>query len=661
MHDWSGRDVQGPTAPQIVISKHAASQLDSFNFSAQTASESPLMHPPTHPTITRQPSTQRQPPNLIIPESSEDRSTFSSVDTDVALRRESDTSEDTNNSEPVALLGKAPELDQLALTFDELVDRFLTPPETKNDIKFTAIFLAFYRMFAAPFQLLEGIMYRFNYMFESQLDREANHTFLVRCLLLLDRWIGAYPGDFAHEVTMMRLKRFLAHVMQDRTYVTAATQISVALEAVMNDDDTDWAYADAQFAWRGSLAAAPFANGEPFAALSLEATTSTTIASEPDSKLTFGVQSSFIPAIVVLPRPRRDTASSSQQSVPKSLIENAQRQAAHLNPNPVQPFTKNQWHNFMAISEDVIARELTRIDWIMFTSIKPRDLIRHVTISSSTRSRFPRLANVTRMISHFNHIALWISNIVLLRDKAKHRAQALEKCMRLARKLRELNNYNSLGAVVAGIQGSAVHRLRATRELVSPAVRKDFLRLEMLMGTQKGSFAYRLAWENSERERIPYLPLHRGDLAVVEAGRDTFAGGHRRPSAASNGLWPVPSPRTPMSALSHVSAQSAPSFAPKINWRKFEAMGDVIVGVQRAQQTPYTGLVANEEVRALVLDGMVVTDEDELYQWSQSREPSGSFSASDGGGSASAGGTTGGRSLKRSFDRWLMRSSVALS
>jgi hypothetical protein len=79
-----------------------------------------------------------------------------------------------------------------------------------------------------------------------------------------------------------------------------------------------------------------------------------------------------------------------------------------------------------------------------------------------------------------------------------------------------MNNYNALGAVLAGIRGSSVHRLAATKELMPPMITKDFLKLEILMGTQKSHFAYRLAWENSSAERIPYLPLHRRDLVSAE-------------------------------------------------------------------------------------------------------------------------------------------------
>lgn len=130
--------------------------------------------------------------------------------------------------------------------------------------------------------------------------------------------------------------------------------------------------------------------------------------------------------------------------------------------------TKIQWHQFMEITDEQVARELTRIDWIMYSSIRPRDLIRDVSLPAEQKEKCTSLEHVNRMVQHFNHIAYWVANMILLRDKPKHRAKTLEKFMGVAWKLRHLNNYNSLGAVVAGINGTAVHRLTQTRELIRP-------------------------------------------------------------------------------------------------------------------------------------------------------------------------------------------------
>lgn len=88
------------------------------------------------------------------------------------------------------------------------------------------------------------------------------------------------------------------------------------------------------------------------------------------------------------------------------------------------------------------------------------------------------------------------------------------------------------------------------------------------MGTQKSHFAYRLAWDNTFSERIPFLPLHRRDLVSAEEGNKTFVGDTKS----------------------------------RINWRKFEVMGEVVLGIQRSQKTPYPHLHRYEEAARLVLD-----------------------------------------------------------
>ena len=139
-----------------------------------------------------------------------------------------------------------------------------------------------------------------------------------------------------------------------------------------------------------------------------------------------------------------------------------------------------------------------------------------------------------------------------------------------------MNNYNAVGAMIAGINGIAIHRLAQTRELVPSPVQKDFMRLEILMSTRKSHFAYRLAWENTSSERIPFLPLHRRDLVSAEEGNATFAGpDHER-----------------------------------INWRKFEVMGDMIVSLKESQGLPYPRIRQNIDIQRLILESRFSQDED---------------------------------------------------
>lgn len=138
-----------------------------------------------------------------------------------------------------------------------------------------------------------------------------------------------------------------------------------------------------------------------------------------------------------------------------------------------------------------------------------------------------------------------------------------------------MNNYNALGAVIAGINGTAVHRLSLTRELVNPHTQKRFMRLELLMGTHMSHAKYRLAWDNTSSERVPFLPLHRRDLVSAEEGNRTFL-----------------------------------QDGDKINWNKFQVMGDVLMVVVKSQSTPYRDLCRNVTVEKLIVDAVSSMNDD---------------------------------------------------
>jgi hypothetical protein len=492
-------------------------------------------------------------------------------------------------------------------TFDQLVDRLLAQPLSKNDSKFVSIFLALYRKFATPGQLLEAILKRFDALKDDKNPRVIRIIAQLRYLTVLQQWVSYYPGDFAYPTTRRSIRKFVASLGSNREFSVAAKEMVHDMEAVAEDDDTDWACSDRQREkdqiptfhnvldddseeddFNKALSHLSVAGDRLSMAYSMRTTTTGT---SRNTHSTIG-----------------SNASSSQTLL--NQVERNEKLAKDLVPNPIKPLTKVQWHQLMNEPEDAIARELTRIDWIMFSSIRPRDLVRHVSMNAEEKKRCKSLENVNRMIDHFNHVAYLVTNYILLRDKPKHRALMLEKWMKIARSLRQLNNYNGLGAVLAGINGTSVHRLTNTRDLIPQQTAKDFMKLEILMGTQKSHFAYRLAWENSSGERIPYIPLHRRDLVSASEGNSTFVGDKKVPPV----FTPHPGVSVFQSAPGNRDSREAPPGGvqgkERINWKKFEIMGEVIIGVQKAQGTPYPTMQKNEEVRSLILDVKIAKDDD---------------------------------------------------
>ncbi|EED16774.1 Ras guanyl-nucleotide exchange factor RasGEF, putative [Talaromyces stipitatus ATCC 10500] len=501
------------------------------------------------------------------------------------LDMDEETDDAASRSRPASSENHAPEKQRIyettapsdpGVTFEELIERLIALPMSKQDAKFSAIFLCLYRKFAAPSTLLNALIARFETTEQSDLPQLTRASEQLRLLQVIAQWASEYPGDFAHPKTRQRLVDFVESIEDSHVYMFAAKEISLHLENRVEDDDLGWPFRDGEDGesseGTGSSHLSPSTSfmHSSFSENVINNISTLDLSDDPtnDPARDSGT-------ISTVSSTGRSVSTMTQASSAMLALENAQREAMSLELTARCVLTKIQWRQFMEIPDDDFARELTRIDWTMFTSFRPRDLVRHVSLSGSEKGSSKTLQNVNRMIQEFNHLACLVANMILLRDKAKHRAKAMEKFMNIALRLRRLNNYNSLGAVMAGINGTPVQRLAQTRELIPLSVQKDFLRLVILMSTQKSHFAYRLAWDNSFGERIPFLPLHRRDLVSAEEGNKTFVGENKD----------------------------------RINWKKFEIMGEVVLAIQRSQRTPYPYIQRNEEVQRLVLDAKMFDEE----------------------------------------------------
>jgi hypothetical protein len=495
-------------------------------------------------------------------------------------------------------------------TFDELIDRLLCQPSSKTDVKFVAIFLALYRNFAPPSRVLDAIIYRFDALDDATSPSMLKNVHQSRHVAILEQWASTYPGDFAHPRTLRHLRTFVHRLSEMPIFSAAAKMLTHDLEAVHENDDTHWAYCD-----RDREDYANVRRGS-------SSSTASTLIDDPSfftTELDYSATMKEVTAPDTLPPPANHILSS---------VEAAQRHSALLQPIPRYPITKIHWHALMDLPTEIIAQEITRIDWIMFSANRPRDLIRHISLAPHQKADCSRnLLHINRKIDHFNHVAIWVANFILLRDKAKHRARMMTKFIHVARRLREMNNYSSLGAILAALKSSPIHRLQASRDLVDPADGRVWLKLDVLMGPSRSYAAYRLAWQNSPAERIPYLPVHRRDLITAEQGNRTFLDDEpsplpSHPSSSSADSAPASASFMSSSAASFATAATtlttttASAPARRINWKKFEIMGETVVGLQAAHDAQYRslgGFKGNDQVRELILDAKLLRDDEVCF------------------------------------------------
>jgi len=308
-----------------------------------------------------------------------------------------DSSEDVENREKYK-----------GVPFEELVERLVAIPASKEDTDFATIFFCFYRKVAAPKRLLSAILSEFDKLDDGNIVSIVRTSHQLRICTVILHWISTYPGDLANSHTRHILKDFVDRVGKERIFNGIAKDMLLTLAAIGDNDDEDasWGKVDAE---------------EHRNSLTSFITTST------GSNETTTSDDSFCD--ISNPSSSGDLhacPNGSHQTNPHGPL------SGQVNDHTSSFVFKEQYILFMDISEEDIAKELTRIDWHLFSMIKPRDFIRHVSVPATEKENNKSLQHINRMIRHFNHVAYWVANLVLERPKPKHRARALEKFMNIA-------------------------------------------------------------------------------------------------------------------------------------------------------------------------------------------------------------------------------------
>lgn len=327
-------------------------------------------------------------------------------------------------------------------TFEELVDRLVSQPMSRQDSKFAAIFLCLYRKFAAPGHLLNAMIKRFDRNEKDNADQLSRIADQLQLLNIMAQWVSEYPGDLTHPRTRKRIVDFVSALERSHFYMFAAKEVSSYLELPAEGDDMGWPFSDGDIeefnhpenslVHSGRNSPSVFLGG-PVVAEQEEQEEEDPIYNLSAVDLSEGLEpSSLLSGTLSNSSFVEKPGSILNQSFTLLSPDGGQREAQHLELTPMIPLTKVLWRQFMEFSDEDFARELTRIDWIMYNSFRPRDLVRHVSISGPDKDKIKSLQPVNRMIKQFNHVAFFAASMILLRDKPKHRARALERFMHIA-------------------------------------------------------------------------------------------------------------------------------------------------------------------------------------------------------------------------------------
>eukprot|EP01133_Synstelium_polycarpum_P008684 gene8684-10202_t len=172
------------------------------------------------------------------------------------------------------------------------------------------------------------------------------------------------------------------------------------------------------------------------------------------------------------------------------------------------------------VEEEEVARQMTLIEFEIYKKIKPPELLNQSWNKTKLKHRAP---NVLKMIDRFNNVSMWVATMIIQTQKVKARARMMTRFIKIAEYLKAMNNYNSLMAIIAGLNFSSVFRLKYTREELSAQTIRTYQEFEKIMNSESSFKNYRMRVMNSSPPCLPYLGVHLTDLTFMEENPDLIS------------------------------------------------------------------------------------------------------------------------------------------
>eukprot|EP01103_Thecamoeba_quadrilineata_P006394 TRINITY_DN1611_c0_g1_i1.p1 TRINITY_DN1611_c0_g1~~TRINITY_DN1611_c0_g1_i1.p1 ORF type:complete len:923 (+),score=205.66 TRINITY_DN1611_c0_g1_i1:75-2843(+) len=170
-----------------------------------------------------------------------------------------------------------------------------------------------------------------------------------------------------------------------------------------------------------------------------------------------------------------------------------------------------------------IARQISLLEQSYYKAVQPRECLNQRWNSSKKYELAP---NIIALISRFNNFSRWVTTQIVKQSKVKDRKKLIEKFINIAIKCREINNFNGVMEILAGLADSAVHRLHKTWEEVNSGLVQNYKELQLLMATESNFRNFRTALHTTNPPCIPYFGVYLTDLTFIEDGNpDNILGG----------------------------------------------------------------------------------------------------------------------------------------
>uniref|UniRef100_A0A8D2CXX1 Rap guanine nucleotide exchange factor 2 n=1 Tax=Sciurus vulgaris TaxID=55149 RepID=A0A8D2CXX1_SCIVU len=179
--------------------------------------------------------------------------------------------------------------------------------------------------------------------------------------------------------------------------------------------------------------------------------------------------------------------------------------------------------SLLQLSTVEVATQLSMRNFELFRNIEPTEYIDDLFKLKSKTS----CVNLKKFEEVINQETFWVASEILRETNQLKRMKIIKHFIKIALHCRECKNFNSMFAIISGLNLAPVARLRATWEKLPNKYEKLFQDLQDLFDPSRNMAKYRnvLNSQNLQPPIIPLFPVIKKDLTFLHEGNDSKVDG----------------------------------------------------------------------------------------------------------------------------------------
>lgn len=151
-----------------------------------------------------------------------------------------------------------------------------------------------------------------------------------------------------------------------------------------------------------------------------------------------------------------------------------------------------------------IATELTRVSYLLFSKIRPKEFFKGLFTKKDKEKTSP---NICILVNRFNTISFWVIEEVLSYDYSSDRAKAIEKFINIANELKNLNNFNDCMSISTALGQMIMTKLTKTWKKVSSKEIGILHKIKRLLNFQDNYKSIREEIARCLKDEKPFIPF----------------------------------------------------------------------------------------------------------------------------------------------------------